>query len=92
MKNLVLITFLSITLTGCTTMVKQSQVTPGMNRETVTLKWGSPEKVENFANSCCKLPKEEAWFYFHTKGQPPMQPKYILFKNNRVESVYVWNK
>ncbi len=92
MKNIIFLIISSILLTSCTTMVKQAQVTPGMNRKAVKLAWGTPQKIENRANSCCKSPGEEVWYYFHTKYENPIQPKYIFFKNDAVENVYVWNK
>ena len=92
MKNIIGLIIVSFILAGCETMVKQSQVVPGMNREAVKMAWGSPKKIESNANSCCKAHGEEAWYYFHASHRIPYQPKYVFFKNDAVEEVYVWKR
>ena len=92
MKNIIALVILSLTLAGCETMAKQTQVVPGMNREAVKIAWGSPQKMQSNKNSCCKLPDEEAWYYFSSKFQAHTPPKYVFFRDNRVETVYVWKR
>ncbi len=88
MKNICLIIISGIVFTGCSTT--KLPVTAGMTPKEVRLTWDEPQKILNNKNSCCKLPGEEVWYYFSTPYQKTKQPKYVFFKDQVVQDVFVW--
>ena len=90
MKNIIVLLVLSFALSGCSSLVKQTQVVPGMSKDQVTALWGSPQRVVNSNNSCCKAYDEESMYFYSTKYQPSSHPKYVLLKDNRVKYVFEW--
>ena len=92
MKKIILLIVLVLMTSGCASMVKQTQVMKGMNREQVAAVWGNPQKIKNAQNSCCKMPDEEAWYYFSTSFQRPDQKKYVMFDGDAVKYVFVWKR
>ena len=92
MKKLIFFMITSVILTGCASTVKQAQVVPGMDQQSVQLAWGNPSKIERNSNSCCKMQGEEAWYYFDSNPHAVYQPKYVFFKNDEVKVAYVFKK
>ena len=88
MKNAIFLILLSFVLTGCAST--KLPVTAGMTARQVKLAWNEPQRIANHKNSCCKKSGEEAWYYFNTQYQDQKLSKYVLFKDGRVQDVFVW--